>query len=98
MELARVIGTLWATAKDPQLTGDRMLVVQPLDARRQPSGSPLVAVDTVGAGLGEIVFYTTAYEAVIPWKRRHAGMTMAGLDAAIVGIVDRVDLAARGGA
>ncbi len=96
MELGRVIGTIWATRKDPNLDGGRMLLVQPIDAARNAVGMPLSAVDTVGAGEGEIVFYTTAYEAVIPWKRRHSGMVMAGLDAAIVGIVDRIDAAGNG--
>jgi ethanolamine utilization protein EutN len=91
MELARVVGTLWATRQDPTFSGGRLLVIQPIDASRSPAGPPLVAMDTVGAGFGEIVFFTTAYEATIPWRRRHRGMDLTPVGAAIVGIVDRID-------
>ena len=91
MHLARVIGSVHATCKDPNTEGATMLVVQPVDAHRSPMGTALAAVDTVGAGLGEIVYYTTAYEAVIPWKRRRREVDMALIDAAIIGIVDDID-------
>ena len=91
MHLARVIGTVHATRKDPYCEEASMLIVQPIDAERQPCGKSLVAVDMVGAGFGEIVFYTTAYEAVIPWKRLRRKVPMALIDAGIVGIVDRID-------
>ena len=92
MHLARVIGTVHATRKDANAESATMLVVQPIDARKNPVGFPLAAVDTVGAGFGEIVYYTTAYEAVIPWKERRPDVDMALIDAAILGIVDRIDL------
>jgi ethanolamine utilization protein EutN len=102
MELARVVGTLWATRQDPTFAGGKLLVLQPVDDARAPSGQPLVAMDTVGAGTGEIVFYTTFYEATIPWRRRRPGAALTPVGASVVGIVDRVDRAgtaspARGG-
>ena len=53
MNLARVIGTVWATRKDPNLEGLKMQVIQPINASKKDSGSPIIAVDTVGAGVGE---------------------------------------------
>ncbi|MEX0602990.1 MAG: EutN/CcmL family microcompartment protein [Bacteroidota bacterium] len=89
MFFGKVIGTMWATRKDENLKGFKLQIVQPLDARRTSAGAPLVAVDTVGAGPGETVFYVTAREAVIPLP-----VDMAPVDASIVGIVDRIDLQA----
>jgi ethanolamine utilization protein EutN len=95
MELARVVGTLWATQQDPTFRGGRLMVLQPIDEARRPSGQSLVAMDTVGAGVGEVVFYTTFYEATIPWRRRHPGAELTPVGASIVGIVDRIDVAPR---
>ncbi len=91
MLLARVIGTVHATAKDANIEGATLLVIQPISSAKVPLGQPLVAADMLGAGLGEIVCYTTAYEAVIPWKARREGVEEALLDAAIVVICDAVD-------
>ncbi|MEX2090206.1 MAG: EutN/CcmL family microcompartment protein [Bacteroidota bacterium] len=88
MFLAKVIGTIWATRKDENLKSFKLQFIQPLTARREKVGTPLVAVDTVGAGPGETVMYITAREAVIPLP-----VQMAPVDASIVGIVDRIDLA-----
>jgi len=87
MNLARVIGTIWATRKDPNLEGLKMQVIQPISVDEKDSGSPMIAVDTVGAGVGETVYYVTAYEAVIPLEKKPALS-----DASIVGIVDRIEL------
>ncbi len=87
MNLARVIGTIWATRKDENLEGAKMQIIQPLDHKQNKIDQPLVAVDTVGAGQGEIVYYVTAREATIPYPTR-----IAPIDAAIVGIVDRIDV------
>lgn len=87
MFLAKVIGTVWATKKDPNLIGSKMQFIQPLNGNYKKLGSPLVAIDTVGAGLGEVVYYITASEAVIPLP-----VDMAPVDASIVGIVDRIDM------
>ena len=85
-QFGRVIGTLWATRKYEGLEGVTLQVVQPIDSRGRHSGRPLVAVDTVGAGPGETIFYVTAYEAVIPFWR-----SMVPIDASIVGIVESID-------
>ena len=87
MFLAKVIGTVWATRKDEHLKGFKLQFIQPIDADRKESGTPIVAVDTVGAGAGETVFYITAAEAVIPLP-----VDMAPVDASIVGIIDRIDV------
>ena len=86
MFLAAVIGTVWATRKDEHLTSFKLQCIQPLDSHRQKSGAPIIAVDTVGAGVGETVMYITAREAVIPLP-----VEMAPVDASIVGIIDRID-------
>jgi len=90
MFLGRVIGTVWATRKDETLRNFKLQFVQPLTAAREKAGDPIVAVDTVGAGPGETVFYITAREAVIPLP-----VETAPVDASIVGIVDRIDLASK---
>ena len=87
MNLAKVIGTIWATVKDENLVGAKMQIIQPLDHNEKKVGDPMVAVDTIGAGPGEIVYYTTAREATIPYPTR-----IAPIDASIVGIVDRIDI------
>jgi ethanolamine utilization protein EutN len=92
MHLARVTGTLWATRKIENSEGAVLQVVQPLDDDLTPLGKPIVAADTVGAGPGELVFYVTAYEAVIPFVTRRGGPglgTLVPVDASIVGIVER---------
>ena len=83
MFLARVIGTVVATRKDPGLAGTKLLVIQPLRPDRAPSGRPLVAVDSVGAGESEEVFYVRGREAALPFLPAEVPT-----DAAIVGIVD----------
>ena len=87
MNLARVIGTIWATRKDPNLEGLKMQIIQPISIEEKALGTPIIAVDTVGAGVGEVVYYVTAYEAVIPLEKKPALS-----DASIVGIVDRIEL------
>ena len=87
MFFAKVIGTLWATQKDENMKNFKLQIIQPLNAMYEQVGSPIVAVDTVGAGQGETIFYITSREAVIPLP-----VEMAPVDASIVGIVDRIDL------
>jgi ethanolamine utilization protein EutN len=87
MQLARVIGHLVATCKDENLLGITLLVVQPLSAERQPVGRPLVAVDSVGAGIGETVFFVRGKEASFPFHP-----VEPPVDAGIVGIVDHWDI------
>lgn len=88
MNLARVIGTVWATKKDPGFEGARIQIIQPLTGDLKPFGMPIAAVDTVQACQGEVVFYVTAREAIIAMKRDLNDLTP--VDAAIVGIVERI--------
>ena len=86
MNLGRVIGNIWATRKYPSFEGRRMLIVQPLTFTGQPNGSPTIALDTVDAGEGDVVIYSTASEAAIPFR---PGLTPT--DATIVGVVELID-------
>jgi ethanolamine utilization protein EutN len=86
MFFAQVIGTVWATRKDENLKSFKLQFIQPLNSKREKAGDPIVAVDTIGAGVGETVMYITAREATIPLP-----VEMAPVDASIVGIVDRID-------
>ena len=83
MILARVIGTVVATLKDPGLHAVTLLLIQPLRSDGSPSGKPLVAADSVGAGPGENVFYVRGREAALPFLPNEVPT-----DAAIIGIVD----------
>ena len=87
MQLARVLGTVVATRKDPGLMGATLLVIQPLSAERRPQGKALVAVDSVGAGTGEEVFYVRGREASFPFLPAEVPA-----DATIIGIVDHWSL------
>jgi len=87
MQLARVIGDVVATRKDENLSGITLLVVQPLTPERQPAGRPLVAVDSIGAGVGEEVFFVRGKEASFPFFPIEPPV-----DASIVGIVDHWDV------
>ena len=87
MQLARVIGDVVATRKDDNLIGLKLLIVQPLSPEHQPSGRPLIAVDAVGAGVGEEVFFVRGREASFPFFPAEPPV-----DAGIVGIVDHWDL------
>lgn len=89
MRLGRVIGSIWATQKDPSLEGRRMLLVQPLRADGSDAGRPTTALDTCGAGPGETVLYVTSSEAAIPFRPQH---DLTATDATIVGVVDAVSL------
>ena len=83
MQLARVVGDVVATRKDPSLTAIKLLVIQPLTPEREPAGKTLVAVDAVGAGVGEEVFFVRGKEASFPFYPAEPPV-----DAGIVGIVD----------
>jgi microcompartment protein CcmK/EutM len=87
MQLARVIGDVVVTRKDESLAGIKLLVLQPLTPERQPAGRPLVAVDAMGAGVGEEVFFVRGKEASFPFHPAEPPV-----DAGIVGIVDHWDL------
>lgn len=87
MFLGKVIGNVWATVKYDALKNFKMMFVQPINSEMENVGEPIVAVDTVGSGPGEIIFYITASEAVIPLP-----VDFAPVDASIVGIVDSINI------
>jgi ethanolamine utilization protein EutN len=87
VQLAKVIGDVVTTRKDENLTGITLLVLQPIDADGKPAGRTLVAVDSVGAGVGEVVFFVRGKEASFPFYP-----TEVPADAGIVGIVDHWDI------
>jgi ethanolamine utilization protein EutN len=88
MLLAKVVGTVVATRKDPRLVSHKLLVARPVDPKGKAEGSYLVAVDTVDAGVGETVLIVSGSSA-----RMAAGMKDCPVDAAIVGIIDTVEMA-----
>lgn len=83
MQIARVIGTVVSTVKNETLQGRKMLIVQTLDADLNAKGKPMVALDAVGAGVGELVFWCRGKEASFPFKRDETPT-----DCTIVGIID----------
>jgi len=85
--LAKIVGTVVATRKDPRLVSNKLMVARPVDPRGKAEGAYLVAVDTVDAGIGETVLIVSGSSA-----RMAAGMKDCPIDAAIVGIVDTVDI------
>jgi microcompartment protein CcmK/EutM len=87
VQLARVIGEVVSTMKDPNLIGTKLLVVQPIAASGEDAGRALVALDSVGAGVGEHVFFVRGREAAFPFYPAEPPT-----DAAIIGIVDHWDL------
>jgi ethanolamine utilization protein EutN len=87
MQLARVIGDVVSTVKDVNLTGIRLLVLQPIAASGEDAGRTLVALDSVGAGSGERVFFVRGREAAFPF---YPGVPPA--DATVIGIVDETDI------
>jgi microcompartment protein CcmK/EutM len=87
VQIARVIGDVVATVKAPALDGHKLLVLQPVTPDRQASGRTLVAIDAVGAGVGEHVFFVRGKEASFPFLPAETPA-----DACIIGIVDRWDL------
>lgn len=87
MLLGRVIGKVVATMKNASLTGQRLLIVQPLDRNGRDKGKPLVALDSVGAGAGETVYWCRGREASFPFLPAEVPT-----EATIVGIVDRVNI------
>jgi microcompartment protein CcmK/EutM len=83
MQIARVIGNVVTTVKDPGLESRTLLLIQPLTAAGAAAGKPLVASDSVGAGVGEHVFFVRGSEAAFPFQPR-----VVPTDASIVGIID----------
>ena len=87
MFLGKVIGTVWSTKKAPDLEGVRFLIVHPYDLDREPTKNVVVVADSLGAGTGEVVIRAYGRAA-----RSAIGNQEMSIEAAVVGIVDRVDL------
>jgi microcompartment protein CcmK/EutM len=83
MQIARVIGTVVSSIKNKTLDGRKFLLVQTLDADLKEKGTPMIALDAVGAGVGELVFWCRGKEASFPFKRDETPT-----DCTIVGIID----------
>jgi len=87
MFLAKVVGTVWSTKKSPDLEGIRFLVVHPYDMEKEPTRNIVIVADRLGAGTGEMVMCAFGKAA-----RTAIGNQDMAIEAAVVGIVDRVDL------
>src|SRR5688500_16297786 len=87
MLIARIVGRLVATVKQDTLTAVRLKWIQPVTAAGAKSGKPLVAVDRIGVGPGELIYYITSREAAMALDN-----PFAAVDAGIVGKVDRLDV------
>jgi ethanolamine utilization protein EutN len=85
--LAKIVGTVVATRKDARLVSTKLLVVRPIDPRGKPESSYVVAVDTVDAGVGETVLVVSGSSA-----RMAAGLKDCPVDAAIIGIIDTIEV------
>lgn len=86
MLICEVIGHVWATKKEPTLSGMKLMVVRQLMHDGKPTESTFVAADIVGAGIGERVLVVSGSTA-----RRAMGANEPPIDAAIVGIIDSVE-------
>jgi microcompartment protein CcmK/EutM len=87
MLVAKVVGTVVATRKDERLEAHKLLVARPADPDGKPEGNYLVAVDTVDAGVGETVLIVSGSSA-----RMATGLKDCPVDAAIVGVIDQIDV------
>jgi ethanolamine utilization protein EutN len=87
MILAKIVGTVVATRKDERLVSNKLLVARGIDPQGRADGAYLVAVDTVDAGVGETVLIVSGSSA-----RMASGMKDCPVDAAIVGIVDVIEV------
>jgi microcompartment protein CcmK/EutM len=87
MLLGKVVGTVVATRKDARLVSNKLMIVRPADPRGKADGNYLVAVDTVDAGVGETVLVVSGSSA-----RMASGLKDCPVDAAIIGIVDQVEM------
>lgn len=92
MHIGKVIGRVTATRKDEKLVGTKLLITQPVDVEGRPNREAIIAVDTVGAGVGEKVLYVMGSMA-----SRALPNPNAPADAAIVGIIDSLDCEEVGG-
>lgn len=87
MQLGRVVGCVWSTAKDRGLEGQRLLVVQPLTPEMQAIGRRLVCADCTGAGAGELIYWTRSKDASFAFLPAEVPV-----DATVTGIVDSLSV------
>jgi ethanolamine utilization protein EutN len=87
MQIGRVIGSVWATRKDPNLETQRMLIVQPLTPELHATGKQLLCLDSVGAGAGELIYWCRGKESSFPFLPAEVPT-----DATVVGIIDRLNV------
>lgn len=87
MHIGKVTGTVVSTSKSEGLVGCKLMIIQPLNAKLEHKDEELVAVDTVGAGVGEIVIYASGTASRLAAKKPDSP-----IDLAIVGIVDTIDV------
>lgn len=87
MYLGRVAGCVWATVKDANLEGQRLLIVQPITPGLKDTGKQVLCTDCTGAGAGEIVYWTRGKEASFPFLPKEVPTDMT-----VVGIVDSVNI------
>jgi ethanolamine utilization protein EutN len=85
--LAKVVGTVVATRKDPRLVSSKLMLARPMDPRGKAEGGYLVAVDTVDSGVGDTVLIVSGSSA-----RMASGLKDCPVDAAIVGVIDAIEL------
>ena len=91
MIIARIVGTVVATRKDERLVSNKLLIARAVDPHGKAEGSYLVAVDTVDAGIGETVLIVSGSSA-----RMASGLKDCPVDAAIVGIIDTIQIREQG--
>ncbi len=87
MFLAKVVGRVWATAKEPGLESKKLLLLQPVSPDGKARGKKFVAVDAVGAGAGEMVYWCRGRESSFPFLPSEIPT-----DATVVGIIDSISI------
>lgn len=87
MFLARVVGNVVSTIKDPQYVGKKILIIQPIDKAGKDVGQKMLALDSVGAGAGETVYCCRGREASFPWYPDEVPT-----ETTIVAIVDEINV------
>lgn len=87
MQIGRVVGCVWCTVKNPSLTGQRLLIVQPLTPELTETGKQLVCADAAGAGAGELIYWCRGKEASFPFLPDEVPT-----EATIVGIIDELNV------
>jgi len=89
MKLGRVIGRVWATVKEPKLTGVQLSVIQPVDEKLAEVGPPLIAADIINSKENDLIYWVGGAEATFPLPDRQIPS-----DVSIVGLVDSLDMKA----